>query len=175
MILATGANPAMPPIEGIEKTVLATDYLTHQVTTGDNVVIIGAGLAGSEAACDLAGQGKNTVLIEMLPDILALANHCLNNDQHLRNMIKDRGVNVVTGAKVTKITDDSITYEKDGEVHTVSCDTVLNAAGFKPNNQLEDLLEEEYDDKVVVIGDAVAPRKILTAIHEGYHAIRVME
>ena len=80
----------MPPIEGIEKTVLATDYLTHQVTTGDNVVIIGAGLAGSEAACDLAGQGKNTVLIEMLPDILALANHCLNNDQHLRNMIKDR-------------------------------------------------------------------------------------
>ena len=175
IILATGANPAMPPIEGIEKTVLATDYLTHQVTTGDNVVIIGAGLAGSEAACDLAGQGKNTVLIEMLPDILALANHCLNNDQHLRNMIKDRGVNVVTGAKVTKITDDSITYEKDGEVHTVSCDTVLNAAGFKPNNQLEDLLEEEYDDKVVVIGDAVAPRKILTAIHEGYHAIRVME
>lgn len=175
IILATGANPAMPPIEGIEKTVLATDYLTHQVTTGDNIVIIGAGLAGSEAACDLAGQGKNTVLIEMLPDILALANHCLNNDQHLRNMIKDRGVNVVTGAKVTKITDDSITYEKDGEVHTVSCDTVLNAAGFKPNNQLEDLLEEEYDDKVVVIGDAVAPRKILTAIHEGYHAIRVME
>lgn len=175
IILATGANPAMPPIEGIEKTVLATDYLTHQVTTGDNVVIIGAGLAGSEAACDLAGQGKKTVLIEMLPDILALANHCLNNDQHLRNMIKDRGVNVVTGAKVTKITDDSITYEKDGEVHTVSCDTVLNAAGFKPNNQLEDLLEEEYDDKVVVIGDAVAPRKILTAIHEGYHAIRVME
>lgn len=175
IILATGANPAMPPIEGIEKTVLATDYLTHQVTTGDNVVIIGAGLAGSEAACDLASQGKNTVLIEMLPDILALANHCLNNDQHLRNMIKDRGVNVVTGAKVTKITDDSITYEKDGEVHTVSCDTVLNAAGFKPNNQLEDLLEEEYDDKVVVIGDAVAPRKILTAIHEGYHAIRVME
>ena len=175
IILATGANPAMPPIEGIEKTVLATDYLTHQVTTGDNVVIIGAGLAGSEAACDLAGQGKNTVLIEMLPDILALANHCLNNDQHLRNMIKDRGVNVVTGAKVTKITDDSITYEKDGEVHTVSCDTVLNAAGFKPNSQLEDLLEEEYDDKVVVIGDAVAPRKILTAIHEGYHAIRVME
>lgn len=175
IILATGANPAMPPIEGIEKTVLATEYLTHQVTTGDNVVIIGAGLAGSEAACDLAGQGKNTVLIEMLPDILALANHCLNNDQHLRNMIKDRGVNVVTGAKVTKITDDSITYEKDGEVHTVSCDTVLNAAGFKPNSQLEDLLEEEYDDKVVVIGDAVAPRKILTAIHEGYHAIRVME
>ena len=36
------------------------------------------------------------------------------------------------------------------------------------------LLDEKYDE-VAVIGDAVAPRKILTAIHEGYHAIRVME
>lgn len=175
IILATGANPAKPPIEGMEKTVLATDYLTHQATTGNDVVIIGAGLAGTEAACDIAGQGKNVTLIEMLPDILALANHCLNNDQHLRNMVKDRGVHVVAGAKVTKITDDTVTYEKDGEVKTISCDTVLNAAGFKPNNQLEDLLEDEYDDKVVVVGDAVSPRKILTAIHEGYHAIRVME
>ena len=50
----------------------------------------------------------------------------------------------------------------------------MNAAGFKPNDQLEDALEEIYDD-VTVIGDAKAPRKILTAIHEGYHAIRVME
>ena len=36
------------------------------------------------------------------------------------------------------------------------------------------LAQEIYDD-VTVIGDAKAPRKILTAIHEGYHAIRVME
>ena len=57
---------------------------------------------------------------------------------------------------------------------TLECDTVLNAVGFRPNNQLEDLLDEKYDE-VAVIGDAVAPRKILTAIHEGYHAIRVME
>ncbi len=33
---------------------------------------------------------------------------------------------------------------------------------------------DTYDD-VAVVGDAVAPRKILTAVHEGYHAIRVME
>ena len=38
----------------------------------------------------------------------------------------------------------------------------------------ENLLEEMAED-VVVVGDAIAPRKILTAIHEGYHAIRVME
>lgn len=51
---------------------------------------------------------------------------------------------------------------------------VLNAVGFKSNNQWEDILEEKNDD-VDVFGGAIAPRKILTAIHEGYHAIRIME
>ena len=174
VILATGSTPAKPPIPGIETTVLASDYLTHQATVGKKVVVIGAGLAGSEAACDIAGKGGDVTLVEMCPDILYTANHCLNNDQHLRKMIKDRGVKKETNAKVTNITPTSVTFERDGQKITLECDTVLNAVGFKPNNELEDLLEEKYED-VAIIGDAVAPRKILTAVHEAYHAIRIME
>lgn len=175
IILATGASAVMPPIDGIEKAKLAIDYLTDQVEVGDNVVIIGGGLAGTEAACAISQSGKKATIVEMLPDVLVIANHCLNNDQHLRNMLKECKVEVIGNAKVTKITDNTLVYQKDGNEYTLTCDTVLNAAGFKPNNQLEDLLEAKYDDKVVVIGDAVSPRKILTAVHEGYHAIRVME
>lgn len=164
----------MPPIPGIDTTVLASDYLTHRATVGKKVVVIGAGLAGTEAACDIAGKDGDVTLVEMCPDILFTANHCLNNDQHLRKMVKDRGVKVEANAKVTNITPTSVTFERDGQTMTLECDTVLNAVGFRPNNQLEDLLDEKYDE-VAVIGDAVAPRKILTAIHEGYHAIRVME
>ena len=174
VILAAGSTPAMPPITGIDTTVLASDYLTHQATVGKKVVVIGAGLAGTEAACDIAGKDGDVTLVEMCPDILFTANHCLNNDQHLRKMVKDRGVKVEANAKVTNITPTSVTFERDGQTMTLECDTVLNAVGFRPNNQLEELLDEKYDE-VAVIGDAVAPRKILTAIHEGYHAIRVME
>lgn len=174
VVLAAGSSPVKPRIEGIDKTILASDYLTHKATVGKNVVVIGGGLAGCEAACDIAPKADNVTLIEMMPDILYTAQHCLNNDQHLKNMIKERGINVVAGASVTKITDSEVTYTKDGETFTVPCDSVINAAGFRPNNQLEDKLEEIYDD-VTVIGDAVSPRKILTAIHEGYHTIRVME
>ena len=110
----------------------------------------------------------------ILPDILYTAQHCLNNDQHLRRLVKDRGVETVGNAKVTAITENSVTYEKDGTAYTIECDTVINAVGFKPNDQLEDILDDMYED-VYVVGDAVSPRKILTAIHEGYHAIRVME
>lgn len=174
VILAAGATPVVPPISGIDNASLASDYLTHQVAAGENVVVIGAGLAGTEAACDLAGKGKQVTLIEMCPDILFTANHCLNNDQHLKKMVKDRGVKVEANAAVTEIAADHVLFTRDGEEINVPCDTVLNAVGFKPNNQLEDLLESKYDD-VTVVGDAVAPRKILTAIHEAYHAIRVMD
>lgn len=174
VILAAGSDPAKPPIPGIEIATPVSEYLTHNATAGKKVVIIGGGLAGTEAACDIAPHADEVTIVEMMPDILFNAAHCLNNDQHLRNMVKDRGVKVAAGAKVTNITPDSVTYEKDGETITLACDTVFNAAGFKANNQLEDLLESNYDD-VTVIGDAIAPRKILTAVHEGYHAIRVME
>ena len=174
VILAAGASPAVPPIPGIEKASFVSDYLTHQVKAGKRVVVIGGGLAGTEAACDIAPNAEEVVILEMLPDILAAAAHCLNNDQHLRKMVADRGVKGIAGAKVTNISDNGVTYEKDGKSETIPCDTVLNAAGFKANNQLEDALEAAYDN-VVAIGDAVSPRKILTAIHEGYHAVRVME
>lgn len=174
VILAAGASPVVPKIEGIEHSKLACDYLTHKVKAGKNVVIIGGGLAGTEAACAIAVNAESVTIVEMLPDILTAAAHCLNNDQHLRQMVKDRGVKVEANAKVTKITPETVTFERDGEEITLTCDTVFNAVGFKANNELENLLEEMAED-VVVVGDAIAPRKILTAIHEGYHAIRVME
>ncbi len=174
VILAAGASPVVPPIEGIENTALVSDYLTHKVEVGRKVVVIGGGLAGTEAACDIATKADEVTIVEMLPDILYTAAHCLNNDQHLRKMVRERGVKVEAGAKVLKITKDSVIFEKDGKETTIICDSVLNAAGFRANNQLEDILDESYED-VTVVGDAIAPRKILTAIHEAYHAIRVME
>lgn len=174
VILASGSSPSVPPIRGIEYTIPVSDYLTHKVKAGKKVVIIGGGLAGTEAACDIAPNAESVTIVEMMPDILYTAAHCLNNDQQLRNMVRDRGVKVKADAKVINITSDRLTYEKDGESFSIPYDTIFNAAGFKSNNELEDPLEGFYDN-VTVVGDAVSPRKILNAVHEAYHAIRVME
>ena len=174
VILASGSSPSVPPIRGLEYTIPVSDYLTHKVKAGKRVVIIGGGLAGTEAACDIAPNAESVTIVEMMPDILYTAAHCLNNDQQLRNMVRDRGVKVKADAKVINITSDRITYEKDGESFSIPYDTIFNAAGFKSSNELEDPLEGFYDN-VTVIGDAVSPRKILNAVHEAYHAIRVME
>lgn len=58
---------------------------------------------------------------------------------------------------------------------SLTCDTILNAIGFKSNDQLSDDLYTLFDDHANVIGDALQPRKIMNAIHEGYHTIRTME
>lgn len=174
VILASGSSPSVPPIRGIEYTIPVSDYLTHKVKAGKKVVIIGGGLAGTEAACDIAPNAESVTIVEMMPDILYTAAHCLNNDQQLRNMVRDRGVKVKADAKVINITSDRLTYEKDGESFSIPYDTIFNAAGFKSSNELEDPLEGFYDN-VTVVGDAVSPRKILNAVHEAYHAIRVME
>ncbi|WP_343249846.1 NAD(P)/FAD-dependent oxidoreductase [Diplocloster hominis] len=174
VILAAGSTPVMPPIPGIEYAASANAYLTAQKKPGRKVVVIGGGLVGCEAAAYMKETADEVTIIEMLDDILATADHCLNNDQALRAMLAERNVPAICGAKVTRITPESVTYVKDEKEVTIACDTVMIAAGYKANNQLETALEGAVKD-MTVIGDAEAPRKILTAVHEGYHAIRVME
>ena len=174
VILACGSHSIVPPIPGIEHAEVSDGYLLGTREPGKNVVVIGGGLVGCETAAFMAEKAESVTIVEMLDDVLLTAGHCLNNDQALRAMLDERGIAKVCGAKVTQVTADSLTYEKDGETVTIPADTVIIAAGYRSNNQLEDELDGYVND-LAVVGDAVAPRKILTAVHEGYHAIRVME
>lgn len=174
VILACGSHSIVPPIPGIEHAEVSDGYLLGTREPGKNVVVIGGGLVGCETAAFMAEKAESVTIVEMLDDVLLTAGHCLNNDQALKAMLDERGIAKVCGAKVTQVTADSLTYEKDGEAVTIPADTVIIAAGYRSNNQLEDELDGYVND-LAVVGDAVAPRKILTAVHEGYHAIRVME
>ncbi|MDR0952190.1 MAG: FAD-dependent oxidoreductase [Oscillospiraceae bacterium] len=174
VILAAGSDAIMPPIPGIENAVVSSDVLTGKVKAGKNVVVVGGGLVGCEAAAYLKESAEKVTIVEMLPDILLTVAHSRNNDQHLRDMLAERKVGVVTNARVTNIAKDSLTYEQNGQSQTIACDQVVVAAGYRSNNALESALEGKVSD-LTVVGDAVAPRKILTAIHEAYHAIRVMQ
>ncbi len=173
VILATGAHSILPPIEGIELAQVSDAFLRGEQQPGERVVVVGGGLVGCETASFMAETAKSVTIVEMLDDILLTADHCLNNDQALRAMVAERGIECVCGAKVTKISEDGVSVEKDGETSLIPADTVIIAAGYHSNNELEAELDGRVED-LAVVGDAEAPRKILTAVHEGYHAIRVM-
>jgi 2-enoate reductase len=173
VVLATGSTCFMPPISGIENAVPSSDVLLGKIKAGKRVVVIGGGLVGCETAAYLKETSEQVTIVEMLDDILLVANHCKNNDQALRDMLAERNVGVIAPAKVKKILPDGLVYEKDGTEHTLSCDTVVIAAGYKSCNALANKLEGKVKS-LSVVGDAESPRKIMTAIHEAYHAIRIM-
>lgn len=173
VILATGSCAAIPPIQGIEYASPSDDYLRGIKKPGKKVVVIGGGLVGCETAAYMKETAEEVTIVEMLKDILAIADHCLNNDQALRDMLSERKVNVVADAKVLSITPDHVTYLKDGKQTDIQADTVIIAAGYHANNSLEEELEKKVSD-LTVIGDAQSPRKIINAVHEGYHTVRVM-
>ncbi|MBU3182872.1 NAD(P)/FAD-dependent oxidoreductase [Clostridium psychrophilum] len=174
VIVATGSHPLMPPIPGIDCVSVksSTEILLGEKLKKD-VVVIGGGLVGCETAAHIAETADNVTIIEMLGDVLLTADHCKNNDQSLRHLIASRGIHIIAPAKVTKIDETGVFYEKDGVVRKIACDTVVIAAGYKSNNSLASELEDRVKD-LSVVGDATKPRKIMTAIHEGYHAIRLM-
>ena len=145
VILAAGSTPVMPPIPGIEYAASANAYLIAQKKPGKKVVVIGGGLVGCEAAAYMKETADEVTIIEMLDDILATADHCLNNDQALRAMLAERNIPAICSAKVTRITPDSVTYIKDGKEASIDCDTVMIAAGYRANNQLEGVrLRQDY-------------------------------
>ncbi|MGN1282497.1 MAG: NAD(P)/FAD-dependent oxidoreductase [Limosilactobacillus sp.] len=177
VILATGSSPVTTSIPGMkENATFAIDYLNGKAQPTGHIAIVGAGLTGTETACDLAEKGYQVDLFEQTPEILQNANECLNNQQHLLAKVADDGVKVHTSATVKEVGEGQLTFaDKDGEEQTLPFDTILNAIGFRSNDQLADELYHLYDDHANVIGDALQPRKIMNAIHEGYHTIRTMD
>jgi 2-enoate reductase len=173
--VATGSEALVPPIEGIDgpTVVTASEMLLGKRPTG-KVVVIGAGLVGIESAIHASETAESVTVVEMLDSILATVAHMYNNDQCLREMFEASGAEVFTSAKVTKITEKDVTYEKDGKSVTIPADVVVLASGYKSNNQLDEELWGKVKS-LKLVGDAVAPRKIIDAVTEGYHYARLAD
>jgi len=169
VIVATGAVPDIPPIEGIDdpKVKLAEDVMTGRVPTGDRIAVIGGGMVGTEAAAQLSLQLKMVTVVEMLPSLAT--DMFINNRDDLLKLLEEQHVGVITNAKVTAVCEQGVLYEKNGEIKLLPCETVVLATGTRSLNNLAQELED-YPGTVQVVGDAVAPRKALEAIREGFVA-----
>lgn len=110
----------------------AKEYLLEDRQVGGNVTVIGGGLTGCEVAYTLAKQGKNVSLIELMPDILQVADLCKVNSDMLRDLLRFHNVHVYTGAATKEIGGDYVKFEKDGETSVIAADNVIMAIGYDP-------------------------------------------
>lgn len=176
VIVATGANPVVIPVPGYEKPNVSTavPVLLKQRAVGQRVVVVGGGEVGCELSTELYMQGKDVTMVEILPEILLTADHFVANDQNIRYLVEHSGVNIMTGTKLTEVLDDGVIMEIGGEKKKIGCDSVVFAAGFRPDHSLYRAIKDAGFE-VVQIGDNIKPGKVIDAIHQGYHTIRVLE
>lgn len=174
VIFATGANPFMPPIKGIDDQIVvgANSVLRNERGFGDKVVVIGGGLVGCETACHVAEKSNDVTIVEMLPEILMTTHHSKNNDQALRQLIEDSNIKIKAGARVKEIGNGKLICEIDGKDEILEADTVIIASGYTSNTQVYDQVMEEINCEV--IGDANQVDNILKAVHQGFHSVRCL-
>lgn len=162
---ATGSVPLVPPIEGIGETPYLTvkDVLGEGTVPAGNVVVIGGGLSGCEVAEHLAVHGSAHVsLLEMREGIALDGVFPVTN--YLKKSMVENGIDVYTGARVTRVAQGSVSYEKDGEAATIDgVDAVVLASGVKTAHALDGI--DFGSAEVYAVGDAASAK-------DGYHNIR---
>ena len=178
-IIATGAEPAKPGIPGIDSknVCYVPDILGCKRAAGNNCVVIGGGEAGTETAAFLLQINKSVTILEADKELCRTGQSAANS--FLFDYIDNRSFDghawggtrpsakVFTEARVTQITDDSVTYEKDGKTHTINgVSDVIVAVGTKSVNPFKKKIPGI--SKVEIVGDAAAAKDGLAATAAGF-------
>jgi 2-enoate reductase len=169
VFLAAGSVP-LKKIEGqiIEGVDFPSpiDVLDGCAEVGHSVVVIGGGSAGCEIAYELANQKKKVTVCEQLPELAADLFEA--NRDMLLDLLKVKGVNVLTNCRVEKVSPGIVLYRlSDGAKGEVRTDSIILAIGRQPVNGLLRQINECVKE-VHAIGDCVAPRKVIDAMWEAY-------
>lgn len=166
IILATGSNPIMPNILGIDKphVYLAEDVLRGKVDLKGNIVVIGGGLVGAETAEHIAIHNKKVTIVEMTSRIVSGLE--AGPRHFLLKHLKDTETKILTDTKVKEIKDSSVIVETKNGEKEIAASQVIVAIGLKSNNKLEEELKDKYE--VFVIGDAAKVGRALEAMDSAY-------
>ncbi|TAL30652.1 MAG: FAD-dependent oxidoreductase [Spirochaetes bacterium] len=198
VIVAEGAEPILPKIEGITEptSVSAWEVLRRDPMLGQDIAVIGGGAVGIETALFLAAKG--TLSPEVLHFLMAFDAESSDRLQQymfhgsksvtifemlptigkdvgrstrwiLVDRIKRFGVRVVTGAKVLSISGGKVRYEKEGREDAQQFGSIVLAFGSRSVKRTTAEIEKT-GVPFKAIGDCVRPAKINDAIHEGFLA-----
>jgi 2-enoate reductase len=173
VIVATGSDPAIPDVPGVDgsNVIVAQTLLARKMQFADErIAIIGGGMLGLETAEYLAAQGNAVTVLKRYTTVSRLIEP-LYRDYLLRKL-KEEGVEFITEVEVEEITGSGVVVlDKQGVRKLIPADWVVMARGASASNNLAREIEKLHP---VVIGDAVEPRKIIDAIHEGFVAAKAI-
>ena len=188
LILSPGAKPIVPPIKGIEtvkiftvRNVVDIDKLNRYVKEIgiNNISVIGGGFIGVEVAENLREAGNNVTLIEAMAHIMKPFDYDMA--QILHKEMRDKGVNLIVGDKVSSFEKDTVVLESGKKIETQA---VVMAIGVLPETSLAVKagleigqtgaikVDQNYrtnDKNIYAVGDAIEVYHALAGIPISYH------
>ena len=170
VIIAVGSEPFVPPIPGLDdpRVVQVNNYHHRQEEIGNEVVILGGGLAGSELAVHFARQQRTVHLVEMNGELAPDAN--VRHRPQLLAEIDKQGIQVHCQHKAVEVGSDGVwCVDANGQRVLIPGQSVVCALGQRSRRAVvEDLLDAA--PLVSQIGDCVKVSTITTAVYQGHHA-----
>jgi len=191
IVIAAGARPLVPPIQGIEQIeVLTSENVWSLRKLPARLVVLGGGPIGCELAQAFARLGSKVTQVEMLPRLL------VREDPEVSEVVRERfekeGVSVLVGHKAKQVVIEGgrklLLCEHDGKGVGVEFDALLCAVGRVPNTAgygLEELgiplgkgrtvetnayLQTLYPN-IYACGDVAGPYQFThTASHQAWYA-----
>ena len=169
VIVATGGKALVPPIKGVESSLVTTAFAVlggEEKIAGKRVVVCGGNAVGCETAEVLAKRGNRVTLVEMLDRVgIDIEPVCM---LALSGEMAACEVEILTGNKVVAIAKKGVTVaDKEGKKRTLPADRVVLALGVAPVNELVSQLTGKVP-ALYTIGDADKPAKVHDAIAAGY-------
>ena len=144
IIVAAGSVPVIPGIEGIDgpRVVTAQQVLSSEKTYyRKKLLVLGAGLVGAETAEVLCENANQVTLVDMLPDVAALAPYDVR--EKLKSRLKEKGTEFLLNSKVQKILEDGVLLrdQENGSRELAGFDGIVLAFGARASKKLSGELD----------------------------------
>jgi pyruvate/2-oxoglutarate dehydrogenase complex dihydrolipoamide dehydrogenase (E3) component/uncharacterized membrane protein YdjX (TVP38/TMEM64 family) len=190
IIVATGAEPFVPPIENIDAAAyLTSDNLWELQELPERVVVLGGGPIGTELTQAFSRLGSQVTQVELLPNIMP------REDEEFSSMVQTQleieGVKVLTEHRALAVVADGTALrvvDTAGKETDIAFDKLIVAVGRKANSTgfgleelgvalnpngtvaVDDYLRTNFPN-IYAIGDAAGPYQFThTASHMAWFA-----
>jgi dihydrolipoamide dehydrogenase len=131
ILLATGSQPAKPPIPGIDAAdVLDSNSVFGVTQVPESIAIVGGGYIGLEFACFFSEAGAKVSVFEMLPQIAAGCDREIST--RMLQILKRKGIDFHLSTRVLAVERGTVRYAEDGAESSASFGCVLNSTGRVP-------------------------------------------